>query len=139
MMKRLKRNNAAISDYLSIQLDDDYSMKGEEISLRVMCIYLFRNYAGVLLPLSYDAHFDENLRSQIIEAVIDNEETQNVEQHHPYFSVNIKNAKECRQNITMMNELGVLGAFLPEFKDMVGYFQPGVYHCYTAMNILLSL
>jgi [protein-PII] uridylyltransferase len=31
-----------------------------------------------------------------------------------------------------MNELGVLGAFLPEFKDLVGFFQPGVYHCYTA-------
>jgi [protein-PII] uridylyltransferase len=31
-----------------------------------------------------------------------------------------------------MNELGVLGAFLPEFKDLIGFFQPGVYHCYTS-------
>jgi len=31
-----------------------------------------------------------------------------------------------------MNELGVLGAFLPEFKELIGFFQPGVYHCYTA-------
>jgi [protein-PII] uridylyltransferase len=31
-----------------------------------------------------------------------------------------------------MNELGVLSAFLTEFKDLVGFFQPGVYHCYTA-------
>ncbi len=31
-----------------------------------------------------------------------------------------------------MNELGVLSAFLPEFKELVGFFQPGVYHCYTA-------
>jgi [protein-PII] uridylyltransferase len=31
-----------------------------------------------------------------------------------------------------MNELGVLGAFMPEFKDLVGFLQHGVYHCYTA-------
>jgi len=26
----------------------------------------------------------------------------------------------------------VLSVFLPEFKEIVGFFQPGVYHCYTA-------
>jgi len=31
-----------------------------------------------------------------------------------------------------MNELGVLGAFLPEFGDLNGFMQHGVYHCYTA-------
>jgi [protein-PII] uridylyltransferase len=31
-----------------------------------------------------------------------------------------------------MNELGVLGAFMPEFNDLVGFLQHGVYHCYTA-------
>jgi len=31
-----------------------------------------------------------------------------------------------------MNELGVLGTFLPEFKDLEGFLQHGVYHCYTA-------
>jgi [protein-PII] uridylyltransferase len=31
-----------------------------------------------------------------------------------------------------MNELGVLGAFMPEFGEMVGFFQAGVYHTYTS-------
>jgi [protein-PII] uridylyltransferase len=31
-----------------------------------------------------------------------------------------------------MNELGVLGAFMPEFADLNGFMQHGVYHCYTA-------
>ena len=31
-----------------------------------------------------------------------------------------------------MNELGVLKIFLPEFKDLIGFLQHGVYHFYTA-------
>jgi [protein-PII] uridylyltransferase len=31
-----------------------------------------------------------------------------------------------------MNELGVLAAFMPEFKDLNGFLQHGVYHSYTA-------
>src|SRR5690606_26348930 len=31
-----------------------------------------------------------------------------------------------------MNELGVLSAFMPEFNDLIGFLQHGVYHCYTA-------
>ena len=31
-----------------------------------------------------------------------------------------------------MNELGVLGAFMSEWRDLEGFMQHGVYHCYTA-------
>jgi len=135
MMKRFEEEiTPAISDYLSIQLDDDYSMKGEEISLsRDVHLSIPAIMRAFYYRCLYDAHFDENLRSQIIEAVIDNEETQNVEQQSSvFFREILKMPKNVGKTLTMMNELGVLGAFLPEFKDMVGYFQPGVYHCYTA-------
>ncbi len=36
------------------------------------------------------------------------------------------------QTLTAMNELGVLSAFLPEFEELIGFLQHGVYHCYTA-------
>jgi [protein-PII] uridylyltransferase len=36
------------------------------------------------------------------------------------------------QTLSSMNELGVLGAFMPEFKDLIGFLQHGVYHQYTA-------
>ena len=36
------------------------------------------------------------------------------------------------QTLSAMNELGVLKAFMPEFKDLIGFLQHGVYHCYTA-------
>ncbi len=31
-----------------------------------------------------------------------------------------------------MNEFGFLDILLPEFRNLNGFFQPGVYHCYTA-------
>ena len=37
-----------------------------------------------------------------------------------------------QSTLAIMNELGVLGAFIPEFGDLNGFMQHGVYHCYTA-------
>ena len=36
------------------------------------------------------------------------------------------------KTLSVMNEFGFLSILLKEFKDLVGFFQPGVYHCYTA-------
>ncbi|MEG8946513.1 [protein-PII] uridylyltransferase [Rosettibacter firmus] len=123
-----------ISDYLSIPLDDDFSLKGD-------IIYLISNTEltmSVILRAFYyrglhDARFDDNLRSQIIEAVVDHEEAQNLEkQSSVFFREILKLPKNVSKTLIAMNELGVLGAFLPEFKEIINFFQPGVYHCYTA-------
>jgi len=123
-----------IPDYLSIQLDDDFSLKGSiiylthNVELTMSTILRAFYYRGL-----YDARFDENLRSQIIEAVIDHEDVQTLEhQSSVFFREILKLPKNVSKTLNAMNEVGVLGAFLPEFKEMINFFQPGVYHCYTA-------
>ena len=135
MMKRFEEEfTPPLSNYLSIQLDDDFSLKGKRISLThekklsLSTILRAYYYRGL-----HDARFEENLRSQIIEAVIDHEETQLFEpQSSVFFREILKLPRNVGKTLTAMNEVGVLSAFLPEFKELVGFFQPGVYHCYTA-------
>jgi [protein-PII] uridylyltransferase len=135
MMKRFEEEfTPPLSNYLSIQLDDDFSLKEKRISLMhekklsLSTILRAYYYRGL-----HDARFEENLRSQIIEAVIDHEETQLFEpQSSVFFREIMKLPRNVGKTLTAMNEVGVLGAFLPEFKELVGFFQPGVYHCYTA-------
>ncbi len=43
----------------------------------------------------------------------------------------IKLPKNVGQTLSVMNELGVLGVFMPEFAELNGFLQHGVYHCYT--------
>ncbi|MCF8240581.1 MAG: HD domain-containing protein [Melioribacteraceae bacterium] len=123
-----------VSDYLAIKLDDDFILKDNIISVRIdkeltsSSIFRVFYYRGL-----YDARFDEHLRSIIIEFVRDLKE-------HPVPTLNssvffreiLKLPRNVGKTLAVMNELEVLGAFLPEFRDLVGFMQPGVYHCYTA-------
>jgi len=135
MMKRFEDEvSKPISDYLTIQLDDDFSIKGRVIYLNTkiditMSVILRAFYYRGL----HDARFDENLRSLIIESVVDHQASHNFEtQSSVFFREILRLPKNVGKTLTTMNELGVLSTFLPEFKDIVGFFQPGVYHCYTA-------
>ena len=135
MMKRFEEEiSKPISDYLSIPLDEDFTIKGSviylasEIELTMSVIMRAFYYRGL-----HDARFDEQLRSAMIEAVIDHEETQDLEPSSSvFFREILKLPKNVGKTLNVMNELGVLGTFLPEFRDLIGFFQPGVYHCYTA-------
>lgn len=135
MIKRFEEEiGQRISDYLAIQLDEDFFLKngvisiGEKVALTLSTILRAFYYRGL-----YEARFDENLRSQIIEAVFDHEETRNLEhQSSVFFREILKLPKNVGKTLEVMNELGVVASFLPEFKELVGFFQPGVYHCYTA-------
>lgn len=135
MMKRFEEEiSEPFSDFLAIELDDDFSMKNGVIyqtsknNLNLSSIFRAFYYRCI-----NDARFDENLRSNIIETVIDLEETQSMEYQSSVFFREILNLpKNVGKTLEVMNELGVLGAYMPEFKELVGFFQPGVYHCYTA-------
>lgn len=126
--------NEPISDFLSYDLDEDYVKKGNIISLKsdikiglsdILRAFYYRGY--------YDARFDENLRSTIIETVQDIIDL-NYHDHRTsvFFREILKLPKNVGKTLDAMNEMGVLSVFLPEFSDLVGFFQPGVYHCYTA-------
>ena len=49
-----------------------------------------------------------------------------------FFREIMKLPKNVGTTLSVMNELGVLKAFMPEFGDLIGFLQHGVYHCYTA-------
>ena len=123
-----------ISDYLSIELDEDFYLKDN-------LIYLIPNkklsisdamrafyYRGL-----HKASFSQNLRSAIIESAIDAEENDYYSlDSSVFFREILKLPHKVGESLSVMNTLGVLGAFLPEFRELIGFFQPGVYHSYTA-------
>ncbi len=123
-----------ISDYLFIQLDDDFSLKNgvlsltSDLKLTMSSILRAFYYRGL-----HDARFDKDLRYEIIERVFDLEEMQ-ADKHKSsvFFREFLRLPRNVGKCLEAMNELGVLSAFLPEFKELIGFFQPGVYHCYTA-------
>ncbi len=136
MLKRFQDEiSNPLPDSLSIYLDDDYILKGKTISLTNPKVKL--SLSDILRGFYYrglhGAHFDENLRSAIIEEVENFSESDLIaSESSVFFREILKLPKNVGQTLTAMNELGVLSAFLPEFKDLVGFMQHGVYHCYTA-------
>jgi [protein-PII] uridylyltransferase len=134
MIKKFQEETSnPIPDSLAIELDDDFKMKGKTISLNdksnlsLSDILRAFYYRGL-----YSAHFDENLRSTIIEIVEDYDGTQHHEaESSVFFREILRLPKNVGQTLLAMNELGVLKAFLPEFNDLIGFLQHGVYHCYT--------
>ena len=118
---------------LSIHLDDDFEMKGKVISMRANAQLTMSDilrafyYRGL-----HSARFDESLRSYIV----DKFETADKHQIHGnessvFFREILKLPKNVGQTLYVMNELGALGAFMTEFKELNGFLQHGVYHSYT--------
>lgn len=119
---------------LSISLDDDFEMKGRVISMRnnaqlsMSDILRAFYYRGL-----HSARFDETLRSYIVDKfeTIDRHQLEESESS-VFFREILKLPKNVGQTLYVMNELGALGAFMPEFKELNGFLQHGVYHSYTA-------
>jgi len=123
-----------LPDSLAIDLDEDFILKRKIISLNnqgdlslsdVLRAFYYRGL--------YSAHFDEKLRSTIIEIVEGYDGIARTEiESSVFFREILRLPKNVGQTLSAMNELGVLKAFMPEFNDLIGFLQHGVYHCYTA-------
>ena len=119
---------------LAIILDDDFELTGRVISLRhetnltlsdILRAFYYRAF--------HSARFDERLRSAIIEKVESAESLKWGDgESSVFFREILKLPKNVGVTLSVMNELGVLEAFMPEFAELNGYLQHGVYHCYTA-------
>lgn len=135
MIKKFKEEIALpIPESLAIILDDDFQIKDKILTqpkptkLSLSDILRALYYRGL-----YSARFDESLRSAIIEIVESSESNSWSEgESSVFFREILKLPKNVGQVLSIMNELGVLGAFMPEFNDLNGFLQHGVYHCYTA-------
>jgi [protein-PII] uridylyltransferase len=122
-----------IPSSLAIVLDDDFKLTGKSISFQANSSLTFSNilrafyYRGL-----YSARFEESLRMAIIRFV---ESTDNLTLNENVSSVFFREIMKLPKNVgltlSVMNELGVLGVFMPEFADLNGFLQHGVYHCYT--------
>jgi len=136
MLKRFQDEiSNPLPDSLAIYLDDDFVLKGKTISLTNPKVKL--SLSDILRAFYYlglhTAHFDENLRAVIIEEMENFSESDLIaSESSVFFREILKLPKNVGQTLTVMNELGVLSVFLPEFKDLIGFMQHGVYHCYTA-------
>ena len=123
-----------LPDSLSIELDENFLLKNKILSytgegqLSLSEILRGFYYCGL-----NGAHFDEYLRSTIIEFSDPNKEQITQEPvSSVFFREILRLPRNVGQTLMVMNELGTLGSFLPEFKDLFGFMQHGVYHCYTA-------
>ena len=124
---------APIPSSLAILLDDDYKLTGKIISLNNKSSLSFSDilrafyYRGL-----YSARFDESLRTAIIEMVESLEGLPNAEADSSvFFREILKLTRNVGRTLTAMNELGVLGTLMPEFAELNGFLQHGVYHYYT--------
>ncbi len=135
MIKKFQEDlSNPLPDSLGIELDDDFILKGKTISLNSKRKLTM---SDILRAFYYrglnNGHFDENLRSTVIEIVEDTESTIHQEvESSVFFREILRLPKNVGQTLSAMNELGVLKAFMPEFNDLIGFLQHGVYHCYTA-------
>ena len=123
-----------LPDSLAIQIDDDFYLKGKTIFQKVQTDLTLSDILRVFYYRGfYSAHFDEKLRSAILESV-DNQDNYKAitSESSVFFREILKLPKNVGQTLSVMNELCVLGTFMPEFKELVGYLQHGVYHYYTA-------
>jgi len=123
-----------VSEFLTIDLDDDFSIKDNVLFTKkdkrftvseMMRVFYYRGL--------HSARFHQKLRAMVIESALDVEEFEEYElSSSVFFREILKLPQNVGETLSVMNGLGVLSTFLPEFKELVGFFQPGVYHCYTA-------
>ncbi len=79
-----------------------------------------------------DADLDFRLRALIERSIplITNEQRQATDLASLFRR--ILNSRRAAQTLRAMNDLGVLGQYVPEFGDLVAFFQHNVYHYFTA-------
>ena len=134
MIKKYKDElTKPVPSSLAIVLDDDYKLTGKIISYQGTDKLSFSDilrafyYRGL-----HSARFDESLRIAIIKRV---ESADNLEVSEAtssvFFREILKLPRNVGQTLSVMNELGVLATFMPEFGELNGFLQHGVYHNYT--------
>lgn len=134
MIKKFQEEiNNPLPDSLSFNIDDDFAIKGKEISLAsskalslsdILRSFYYRGF--------YGGYFDEKLRTKVIETIENKSMFKSTEtESSAFFREILRLPKNVGVTLSVMNELGVIGAFIPEWNELVGFFQPGVYHCYT--------
>lgn len=123
-----------LSSFLEVELDEDFVLKGSTLSLKKRRLLSMSDILRVFYYRGlHNARFDENLRSLVIESLEYIEDNHIAEpESSVFFREILRLPKNVGETLYHMNELGVIKIILPEFKELIGFYQPGVYHNYTA-------
>lgn len=123
-----------IPDSLAYNLDEDFYIKGRIIYANNTENLQFSDFLRAFYYRGLNsATFDSKLRSAIIERISKQNKFDLIESESSvFFREILRLPKNVGETLSSMNELGVLGAFIPEFQELNGFMQVGVYHCYSA-------
>lgn len=135
MMKKFQYDySSKMLNHSTIKLDKDFEIIGDilrykrEGELQISDIMRAFYY-----KCNNNASFDQNLRLGIIESTYSLEEFRSLDvESSMFFREMLKLPCNVGNTLLTMNEYGFLDIIIPEFKKLNGFFQPGVYHCYTA-------
>ena len=122
-----------LPEALAIELDEDFILKGKTLSINVRRELKLSDILRAFYYRAFNnAPFDDKLRSLAIETIDKEDLGYNNPESSVFFREILRLPRNVGQTLSAMNELGVLGTFMPEFKDLIGFLQHGVYHQYTA-------
>ncbi len=116
-------------------LDDDYSQVGDKIAFRRD---VGRNAVSLFKAFQHKAktglHFDENVHETLAREldIFSEPEFRKSTEAALIFKSILLAEKNVAFTLKSMNELGILGRYLPDFGKLIGFFQHNVYHYYTA-------
>ncbi len=127
------KENEQLPDVLAIELDD-FKLKDGVIYCSENCSLSYSSVVkAAFFRGKYNARFSPEVRSRLIDIIEDLEWTElERKQVASIFRKIFLLEGKVGSTLRAMNEMGILGAVIPEFNDLVGYIQPGVYHAYTA-------
>ncbi len=116
-------------------LDDDYSITGDKICFRrdvaKDAVRLFKAFQH---KATTGLHFDEDVHETLAQEldVFSEPGFRKSKEAAFIFKSILLSRKNVAFTLTSMNELGILGRYIPEFGRLIGFFQHNVYHYYTA-------
>ncbi len=134
MIKKFREDiEKPLSDYLRIELDEDFTLKGDRVCTQrkkllstsaIMRAFYYRGY--------YGARFNRHLRALISESVAELKENEPEDAlSSVFFREILKLPQNVAETLNAMHELGFLSVFLREFGELNGFYQKGIYHKYT--------
>jgi [protein-PII] uridylyltransferase len=119
-------------------LDDDFIINNNNLSFRNEEVNIFIPDTSKIFKVfyyksKYGVRLDEEIRNAIVNSLeYFNENLQKDRTAAEYFIKILKSKSHVELTLNSMNELGVLGRFIPEFGKFIAIYQYSRYHYYTA-------
>lgn len=132
MKAALKPRGAKVE---AVDIDDDYVLVGDQIAFkREIGRDPVRLFKAFYHKARTGLHFDENVHETLAREldIFSEPAFQRSAEAAAILKSVLLSDRNVAFTLKSMNELGVLGRYLPEFGKLIGFFQHNVYHYYTA-------